>query len=143
MTTESNTRPVHYSEFHPRWYRRPVSVYWWIGQRQYLKFILRELSSVFVATFVVETLFQLNALKGGPQAYAEFQKTLASPLIIALNLLCLLFVLFHTITWFNLAPKAMAIRVRGKSLPGLAVAAPNYVAWVVISAAIAWLLLRG
>ena len=139
MTTE--TRPVRYSEFHPRWYRRPVSVYWWIGQRQYLKFILRELSSVFVAIFVVETLFQLSALKAGPQAYAEFQAMLASPLLIALNLLSLLFVLFHTITWFNLAPSAMLVRLGGKRVPAFLVAAPSYVMWVVISAAVYWLVM--
>jgi len=138
MTAESHTRPVHYSEFHPRWYRRPVSVYWWIGQRQYLKFILRELSSVFVAIFVVETLFQLSALKAGPQAYAAFQATLASPWMIALNLVCILFVLFHTITWFNLAPSAMPVRLGGKRVPAALVAAPSYVMWVVISAAVYW-----
>src|SRR5207302_2908108 len=50
-----------YQEFHPRWYRPRVSVYWWLGQWQYLKFILREISSVFVAVFVVITLLQLRS----------------------------------------------------------------------------------
>ena len=44
--------------------------------------------------------------------------------------------MFHAVTWFNLAPKAMAIRVGGKRLPDLMIAAPNYVAWVVVSAAL-------
>jgi fumarate reductase subunit C len=47
------------------------------------------------------------------------------------------------VTWFNLAPKAMAIRLGGKRLPNLAIAGPNYIAWAVISAAVAWILLRG
>jgi fumarate reductase subunit C len=62
--------------------------------------------------------------------------------VLALNTISLGFVVFHAVTWFNLAPKAMAIRVRGKRLPGVAVAAPNYVVWVAISAAVAWILLR-
>jgi len=53
-----------------------------------------------------------------------------------------LFVLFHSITWFNLGPKAMAVRVRGKRIPDLFLAAPNYVVWVVVSGVIAWLVLR-
>src|SRR5215467_9876422 len=55
-----------YTEFHPRWYRPRVSVYWWLGEWQYLRFILRELSSVFVAAFVIVTLLGLRALRNGP-----------------------------------------------------------------------------
>ena len=137
--TEMATR---YTEFHPRWYRPHVSVYWWLGQRQYLKFILRELSSVFVAYFVVMTLFQLSALKDGPDAYADFQRIMQSPVIIALSAIAFLFVLFHTITWFNLAPSAMPVRLGGKRVPAGLLAAPSYVMWIVISAIVCWLVLR-
>ena len=89
------------------------------------------------------TLLQIRALMRGPEEYAEFQQWLRSPLVVALNVVSFLFVMFHAVTWFNLAPKAMAVRVGGKRLPGLAIAAPNYVAWVVVSAAIAWIVLRG
>jgi len=119
-----------------------VSVYWWLEQRQYLKFILRELSSVFVAIFVVETLFQLQALKAGPESYAEFQQFSQSPAVIIVNIIALLFVVFHSITWFNLAPSAMPIRLRGRRVPAYLVAAPSYVMWAAISVLVAWLVLR-
>ena len=131
------------TEYLPKSYHARVSTYWWLGRWPYLKFILREVSSVFVAWFVAMTLLQLHALIRGPAGYAEFQEWLRSPLPLALNTISFFFVVFHSITWFNLAPKAMAIRVRGKRLPDLAIAAPNYVAWAVISAAVAWILLRG
>jgi succinate dehydrogenase subunit C len=131
-----------YTEFHPKWYRAPVSVYWWLGQRQYLKFILRELSSVFVASFVVITLLQVRALRNGPEAYARFEQGLGNPWVIALNAISFLFVVFHTITWFNLAPRAMPVRVRGKKLPEYLVAAPNYAVWLTVSVAVAWMILR-
>jgi fumarate reductase subunit C len=119
-----------------------VSTYWWLGQRHYLKFILRELSSVFVAFFVAITLLQLRALRTGPEAYARFQHTMKSPLMIALCLLSLFFLVFHSITWFNLTPRAIAVRMRGKRLPDFMVAAPNYVIWAAISGAVAWVILR-
>jgi len=131
-----------YTEFHPRWYRPHVSVYWWLGGWRYLRFILRELSSVFVAAFVVVTLVGLRALRNGPDAYARFMHHLENPAVIALSTLSFFFVLFHSITWFNLAPSAMAIRFRGKRLPDVVVAAPNYVLWLVVSVAVAWLVLR-
>lgn len=134
---------VAYTEFHPRWYRRRVSTYWWLWRWPYLKFILREISSVFVALFVAMTLLQIRAVAQGPQAYAEFQECLKTPLLIALNGVSFFFVLFHTITWFNLAPRAMAVRVRGKRIPDLLIAAPNYAAWLAVSGVVAWFLLRG
>jgi succinate dehydrogenase subunit C len=131
-----------YTEFHPRWYRKRVSTYWWIGQRHYTKFILRELSSVAVALFVIFTLLLIRALKAGPEAYARYMHRLASPLMIAFSFVAFCFVLLHTITWFNLTPRAMAVRVRGKRVPEFLVVAPNYALWTVASIAIAWIVLR-
>jgi fumarate reductase subunit C len=129
---------------HPaKGYRERMSTYWWMDRWPYLKFILREASSVFVAWFVLQTLLQIYALIDGPAAYADFQEFFRNPLIIVLNVISLFFVVFHAITWFNLAPKAMAVRVGGKRLPAIAIAGPQYIAWLVVSAAVAWLLLRG
>ena|SRR5258708_7218934 len=134
---------VNPTEYLPKSYHPRVSTYWWLSRWAYLKFILREGSSIFVAWSVVLTLLGIRALTRGSAAWAEFEAWLRSPLLLALNAISFLFVLFHAVTWFNLAPKAMAVRVRGKRLPGPAIAAPNYAAWVVISAAVAWILLRG
>ena len=57
-----------YTSYPPKGYRVPMSTYWWLGRWPYLKFILREISSVFVAWFVIETLLQINALIEGPEA---------------------------------------------------------------------------
>ena len=134
---------INPTEYLPKSYHPRVSTYWWLTRWVYLKFILRESSAVFVAWTVVLTLLQIRALARGPADYAEFQNWLRSPLLLALNTVSLLFVVFHAVTWFNLAPKAMVVRVRGKRLPNLAISAPNYAAWVVLSAAIAWILMRG
>jgi fumarate reductase subunit C len=132
-----------YSADQPRRYRPRVSAYWWLWEWGYLKFILREISSVFVAYFVGLILLQLWALRDGPEAYAAFQAWLRMPSVIALNAVSLLFVLFHTITWFNLAPRALVVRLGGKRLPDPLIAGSNYVAWLVVSVAVAWLILRG
>ena len=134
---------INPTEYLPKSYHPRVSTYWWLTRWVYLKFILRESSAVFVAWTVVLTLLQIRALARGPADYAEFQNWLRSPLLLALNAVSFLFVVFHAVTWFNLAPKAMVIRLRGKRLPNLAISAPNYAAWAVLSAAIAWILMRG
>ncbi len=134
---------VRYTRYHPKWYRRRVSVWWWLGKWSYTKFILRELTSVFVVLFAGVTLWQLHALSTGPEAYAQFVARLESPFFLALHGFAMLFILFHSITWFNLAPKAMVVRLGGKRVPDFVIAGGNYAAWLVASAAVAWILLRG
>ena len=103
-----------YREFHPKWHRTPVSTYWWLSQWSYTKFILRELSSVFVAYFILITLMQVRALGQGPAEYAAFQEFMTHPFVVLLNVVAFLFLLLHTITWFNLTPRAIVLRLRGK-----------------------------
>ena len=133
----------HYTLYHPRWYRRRVSVWWWLQNPAYTGFVLRELTSVFVAFFAGVYLWQLRALVQGPEAYAHFLARLGTPLFLALHSVALLFILFHAITWFNLAPKAVVVRLRGKRVPDWVVIGLNYAAWLFLSGAVAFILLRG
>ena len=57
--------------------------------------------------------------------------------MIALNVVALLFVLFHAVTWFNLAPAAMVVNVGGRRVPDALIVGGNYAAWAAASALIA------
>ena len=129
-----------YTEFHPRWYRRRMSVFWWVGRRSYLIFVLRELSSVFVAWSVVFLLLLVHALSQGGAAYQRFLNLSSNPWMLALNVVALAFVVFHTITWFNLAPQAMVVRLRGKRVPRSWIAGAHYGSWALLSALVTWLI---
>jgi fumarate reductase subunit C len=131
-----------YTEFRPRWHRSRMSTYWWLKHRDYFAFILRELSSIFVAWFVVYLLMLIQALSQGERSYAEFVEWSQRRGVFLLNLFSLLFVTYHAFTWFKLAPQAMVVHFRGKKIPGLWIAVSNYLAWALVSALVAWLLLR-
>ena len=135
--------PVRYTPFHPRWHRPRVSVWWWLQRGSYAAFVLRELTSVAVAYFALVTLWLVRAVARGPEAYARALERLGNPVFVFLNGLALLLVLYHSVTWFNLAPRAMVLRLGGKRVPDAVVAGLNYGAWVVLSASVAWILLRG
>jgi len=139
---KSAAAPTPYTLNHPRWYRKRVSTYWWLQRWEYLRFVLREISSVFIAWFVVLTLVQIYSASQGPNAYGDFLEFLKNPFVLALNIISFFFVVYHSITWFNLSARAMSIRVGGKKVPGIMISGPNFVAWFLISAVIAWLLLR-
>jgi fumarate reductase subunit C len=130
-----------YTPYHPRWQRTHVSTYWWLGRWSYFLFILRELSSLSVAWFVVYLLALVSALSRGEAAYQEFLAWSQLPLVLLVNIVSFLFLVLHTVTWFNLAPQAMVVHVGRKRLPGVLIAASNYLALVVVSAIIFGLIL--
>ena len=135
--------PEHpsYTEYHPRWIRTRMSTYWWLGRRSYLAFIVRELSSIFVGWFAVYLLLLVRAVSRGETRYLEFLNWSGTPAVLALNIVSLFFIVYHAITWFNLAPKAMVLRVGGTRVPGFLIAGSNYLAWVMATAVVGWLLL--
>jgi fumarate reductase subunit C len=133
--------PPAYTDYHPHWLRRRASTYWWLQRRSYVAFIAREISSLFIAWSVAYLLLLVRATGQGDAAYREFLAWAATPPVVALNVVSLLFVLFHAVTWFNLAPAALVVHVRGRKLPGVLIVASNYAAFVVASAVIAWLLI--
>jgi fumarate reductase subunit C len=125
----------------PRPYRRRVSLFWWTERRSYLVFILRELSSVFVAWSAVFLLLLVRAVSQGADDYAGFLDWAATPWVVALNVIALAFVLLHAVTWFDLTARATVVRRGGRRVPSWMIAAGGYVAWVLVSVVVAWILL--
>jgi fumarate reductase subunit C len=130
-----------YTEYHPRWLRRPVSTFWWLESWSYFAFILREVSCVFVAWFVVYLLWLVRAVTQGAASYQEFLTWSARPGIVVLNVISFAFLMFHAVTFFDAAPRAMVVHVGRSRVPARAVAASHYVAWAAASVAVCWILL--
>jgi fumarate reductase subunit C len=124
-----------------RAYRQPVDRYWWAKRRSYLLFMLREISCVFVAWTVVFLLLLVHAIGGGQDSYVRFLDWSANPLVVSLNVIALIFLLLHAVTWFSLAPRAIVPHIRGRRVPARAVLAGHYAAWFVVSAVVAWVVM--
>ena len=125
-----------------RTYRRPVSTWWWLHKRSYFVFVMRELSSLFIAWLVVYLLLLVAAIGRGPAAYSSFLEFAANPAVVVLNLISFGFVVLHTITWFSLTPKAIDARLGGRPVPAGAVIASQYVVLAVVFAFVIWLVTR-
>lgn len=123
-------------------YRRPMSLWWWTRKRSYFLFVMRELSSLFVAWLVFYLLLLVRAVSRGEAAYENHLDWAASPWVVVLNVVAFGFVLLHTVTWFNLTPQAMDLRLGGRPVPGLAIIGAQWAGLAVVSAFIAWLVLR-
>jgi fumarate reductase subunit C len=127
------------TETGPRLYRPRVSTWWWTRKRSYFVFVLRELSSIFIAWFVVYLVLFVYAVGRDEAAYQRFLDWAASPWVVALNVVALLFVLLHTVTWFALTPQAMAVRLDGHRVPDFHIVAGQYTGLVVVSLFVLWL----
>ncbi|MEK6780080.1 MAG: fumarate reductase subunit C [Bacteroidota bacterium] len=123
-------------------YTRKVPILWWMHRWVDIRFITRELTSIFVATYAVIFLFYIRSVSQGAEAFAEFSEKLSSPLLIGFHVFALAALLYHSITWFNLAPKAMVIKIGETKIPGLLIALMNYAGWIFISIVIGWLILN-
>jgi fumarate reductase subunit C len=125
-----------------RLYRRPVSTWWWTRKRTYFVFVMRELSSIFVAWFVVYLMLFVYAVGSGEAAYRSFLDWASSAWVTLLNVVALGFVLLHMVTWFNLTPQAMAVRVAGRRVPAWQIVVQQYVGLAVVSGFVFWLVTR-
>ena len=132
----------NYTPFHPKWHRSGIPIFWWLRNLAYTKFISRELTSLAVAYVALLLLVQIWALAGGEEAYLRFTSWLRHPVVLVAHALVLLALLFHTVTWLNLAPKALVLRIGGRRVPDGAIIAAHYLAWFAASGGVAWMLLR-
>ncbi len=123
-------------------YRRPMPATWWLLNRAYFLFMVRELTSVFIAVYVILLLILLSKLRAGPEAYAHHLRFLATPGMIVFHVVALAAAIFHTVTWFNILPSVLVVRVGERRVPGASLAGANYAAWIAISILLAWIMLR-
>jgi fumarate reductase subunit C len=125
-----------------RLYKPRISTWWWTRKRSYTVFVLRELSSVFIAWFVVFLVLLVYNVSRSEAAYRGFLDWASAPWVIALNVLSLLFALLHTVTWFALTPQAMEVRIDDWKVPGFHILAGQYTGLVVVSLFVLWLVTR-
>ena len=118
---------------------RPMPVTWWLKQPSYILFMLRELSCVFVGAYAFWFLMLLKRLSEGQEAYAAFLEGLRSPWAILFHVVALVFAVLHTITWFQAAPRALAVWRGEERLSDAKIILPNYLVWIVVSVPLVWI----
>jgi len=116
-------------------YIRSMPANWWLKKKTYFLFMVRELTCVFVGGYAL-FLLMLATRHDDPQAFAAL---LNSPLLIALQIIALPMVLYHSITWLNLTPTVMVLWRGEERVSPLLIAIANYIIWAVISIVILWI----
>lgn len=112
---------------------------WYFRQPRYLRYMSREITSIFVGAYCVLLVVALQRLAAGQAAWEGFLLALQSPLSIVFHLLALVAAVYHAATWFNATQKAMPLQIGEDFLPGNVISGAHYAAWVVLSGVILYL----
>ena len=114
-------------------YVRAMTSEWITRHPRYLRYMAREFSCLFIMGYTLLLVYGLKSLADGPAAYGAFLAALRSPLSIAFHLLALAFAAYHSITWFNLAPKAMPFQRGEEFVPESVVSGAHFAVWGILS----------
>lgn len=114
-------------------YPRQHSNTWFLKRWPYRIFMLRELSAVFLALYMVLLLLLVTKVHTGPDAFRSYVQTLRSPALVVLHVVILLFALLHSVTFFQAIPKGLALRRGEEKVPPLLINGVNYVLMLVLT----------
>lgn len=120
----------------PRPYLRPITSEWIFRHPRYLRYLVREFSCLFIGGYTLLLVAGLKSLSEGRAAYEAFLECLRSPASIAFHLLALAFAAYHSITWFNLTPKALPLQLGEEFVPDVAISGAHFAVWGVLSLAL-------
>ena len=116
---------------------------WWRANRRYGIYMLRELSSVFVALWSLRFLRQLGRVRKGAASYDAYIAAQRQPWRVALSVVALAFALLHSITFLQLAGTVQTVRIGARKLPERQVTAGAFAGWAVASVTVLLALLLG
>jgi fumarate reductase subunit C len=109
---------------------------WFFKHPRYMRYMAREVTCIFIGAYTLMLLCGLHRLAEGKAQYEAFLQALSTPCSVAFLVASLAFSLYHTFTWFNVAPKALPLQRGEEILPDSVVSTAHYVIWVILSIAV-------
>src|SRR5688572_9449165 len=120
-----------------------MPVTWWLKRPAYTWFMIRDVTSVFVAGYCFFLLILMARAAGTPDEFRAFFDTLTRPLSVALHLIALAFAVYHSVTFFNLTPRILVVFRGEEKVPEHLIAGVHYAAWAVVSVVLFVIVLVG
>ena len=88
-----------------RAYRPRPGATWWLRNRRYVFYMVRELTSIPIAAWALLFMVEVSRLQNGRAGY----QPLSGPIWIAFSLFCLVCALWHSFTFLSLAGRIIRV----------------------------------
>ena len=112
---------------------------WYFRHPRYLRYMVREITCIFIGAYTVLMLVGLARLVQGEAAWQGFLAALQTPVSVVFHLLTLALAVYHTTTWFNVTPKALPVQIGETFVPGAIISGLHYVLWALLSIVVFYL----
>jgi fumarate reductase subunit C len=112
---------------------------WWRRNRHYLLYMVRELSAVPIAIWMLWFLVEIARARGGAGAYHPH----LSLAFVVFSLVCLVFALWHSVTFLRFSGLVMRIPLGQRTLPASAIVVGSYGLFLLATLVVGGLLILG
>ncbi|MHB8588050.1 MAG: succinate dehydrogenase/fumarate reductase transmembrane subunit [Candidatus Dormibacteraceae bacterium] len=114
-----------------------MPVGWWTRKRHYILYVVREFTALPLALWLIWLLIEIKRAGDGPTGYVPHGST---PFVI-FSVICLLFALYHSVTFLSLSGLIIRIKVLDRQIPSRMITAAMFALWALASIVIAAVLI--
>jgi fumarate reductase subunit C len=122
-------------------YRRPLPLNWWLKNRRYFLFMVREFTALPISLWLISLLMEISRVGRGPTGTNAGYYPYTSPAFVVFSLICFVFAVYHSVTWLAISGLILRVPMGERDLPPGLVTGANYVLWVVATIVIGGLLI--
>jgi fumarate reductase subunit C len=120
-----------------RTYRPAMGAGWWLRKGHYFWYMVREFTALPLALWLLWFLVEIQRAGRGASGYYPHSSTG----FVVFSVICLLFALYHSVTFLSLAGVILHFKFRDKPVPSGLVVASQFGAWLVASVVISAVLI--
>jgi len=105
---------------------------WWTRNRRYFMYVVRELTALPLAVWLLWLLIEIKRAGDGPAGYRPHGSTA----FVVFSVVALLFALYHSVTFLSLAGVIIHLKVLDKPVPPRAIVLTMFGLWLLASVVI-------
>jgi succinate dehydrogenase subunit C len=110
---------------------------WWTRKRRYLFYMVREFTALPLALWLLWLLVEIKRAGDGPTRYFPH----SSPAFVVFSVVCLLFAMYHSVTFLNLSGVIIRVKLFDRQIPSRLITAGMLGIWVLASIVVAAVLI--
>jgi fumarate reductase subunit C len=120
-----------------RSYRWSMPAGWWTRKRHYFLYVVREFTAFPLALWLLWLLVEIKRAGDGPNGYSPHSSTA----FVIFSVVCLLFALYHSVTFLSLSGLIIRVKVLDHQIPARMITLAMFGLWALASIVIAAVLI--